>query len=259
MQRRLGQPGHRAAAARDLRALLPALLALPEPADLQGGLAAGSSQVTKFKDRMVELNQQIALGARARQGRPVRQVAVQRARLVDQPQPLLGHPIPVWKSRRPGVPADRRLRVDRRAGARLRGAGRPICTGPYIDELTRPNPDDPTGRSTMRRVEDVLDVLVRLRVDAVRPGALPVREPRLVRAPLPGRLHRRVHRADPRLVLHAAHPGDGPVRPAGVRELHEPRHRAGQRRPEDEQVAAATTRTSPRSSTATAPTRCAGS
>ncbi|MCU1541721.1 MAG: Isoleucyl-tRNA synthetase, partial [Arthrobacter sp.] len=29
---------------------------------------------------------------------------------------------------------------------------------PYIDELTRPNPDDPTGRSMMRRVADVLDV-----------------------------------------------------------------------------------------------------
>jgi isoleucyl-tRNA synthetase len=29
---------------------------------------------------------------------------------------------------------------------------------PFIDRLTRPNPDDPTGRSTMRRVEDVLDV-----------------------------------------------------------------------------------------------------
>ena len=32
---RLGQPGHGAAAARDLRPLLPALLALPQPADLQ--------------------------------------------------------------------------------------------------------------------------------------------------------------------------------------------------------------------------------
>ncbi|MEX0913901.1 MAG: class I tRNA ligase family protein, partial [Demequina sp.] len=29
---------------------------------------------------------------------------------------------------------------------------------PYIDELTRPNPDDPTGKSTMRRIPDVLDV-----------------------------------------------------------------------------------------------------
>ena len=52
---------------------------------------------------------------------------------------------------------------------------------PYIDELTRPNPDDPTGavddaphRGRARR-------LVRLRLDAVRAGALPVREPGLVR------------------------------------------------------------------------------
>ena len=48
---------------------------------------------------------------------------------------------------------------------------------PYIDELTRPNPDDPTGQvddaAHPRRVRR----LVRLRVDAVRPGALPVREP----------------------------------------------------------------------------------
>ncbi|MFZ3292871.1 class I tRNA ligase family protein, partial [Mycobacterium sp.] len=29
---------------------------------------------------------------------------------------------------------------------------------PYIDELTRPNPDDATGRSTMRRIPDVFDV-----------------------------------------------------------------------------------------------------
>ena len=28
---------------------------------------------------------------------------------------------------------------------------------PFIDELTRPNPDDPTGKSTMRRVPEVLD------------------------------------------------------------------------------------------------------
>jgi isoleucyl-tRNA synthetase len=29
---------------------------------------------------------------------------------------------------------------------------------PYIDELTRPNPDDPTGKSTMRRITDIFDV-----------------------------------------------------------------------------------------------------
>ncbi len=27
----------------------------------------------------------------------------------------------------------------------------------YIDELVRPNPDDPTGKSMMRRIPDVFD------------------------------------------------------------------------------------------------------
>jgi isoleucyl-tRNA synthetase len=36
--------------------------------------------------------------------------------------------------------------------------GEPDLHRPFIDELTRPNPDDPTGQSTMRRVPDVLDV-----------------------------------------------------------------------------------------------------
>ena len=37
-------------------------------------------------------------------------------------------------------------------------AGEPDLHRPFIDELTRPNPDDPTGRSTMRRISDILDV-----------------------------------------------------------------------------------------------------
>ena len=36
--------------------------------------------------------------------------------------------------------------------------GEPDLHRPFVDHLTRPNPDDPTGNSTMRRVEDVLDV-----------------------------------------------------------------------------------------------------
>ncbi|MDO5052884.1 MAG: isoleucine--tRNA ligase [Pseudoclavibacter sp.] len=68
-----------------------------------------------------------------------------------------GSPIPVWKSDDPAYP-----RVDvygsldeleRDFGVRPTDLHRPA-----IDELTRPNPDDPTGRSTMRRIEDVLDV-----------------------------------------------------------------------------------------------------
>ena len=97
------------------------------------------------------------LGPRARQGRPVRQVAGEHARLVDLPQPVLGQPDPGLEVRRPGTPAGRRLRVARGARARLRRTTRTTCTGRYIDDLTRPNPDDPTGKSTMRRVTDVFD------------------------------------------------------------------------------------------------------
>ncbi len=37
-------------------------------------------------------------------------------------------------------------------------AGQPDLHRPWINRLTRPNPDDPTGKSTMRRIPDVLDV-----------------------------------------------------------------------------------------------------
>ncbi|MFG6445508.1 isoleucine--tRNA ligase [Microbacterium sp. P07] len=74
-----------------------------------------------------------------------------------------GSPIPVWKSDDPEHP---RLDVygslaDMEAdfGRLPRNTeGEVDLHRPFIDELTRPNPDDPTGRSTMRRVEDVLDV-----------------------------------------------------------------------------------------------------
>lgn len=74
-----------------------------------------------------------------------------------------GSPIPVWKSDDPAYPrvdvygslAD----LERDFGTLPRDAeGQVDLHRPYIDELTRPNPDDPTGRSTMRRIEDVFDV-----------------------------------------------------------------------------------------------------
>ncbi|QDE35159.1 isoleucine--tRNA ligase [Microbacterium foliorum] len=74
-----------------------------------------------------------------------------------------GSPIPIWKSDDPEYP-----RVD--AYGSLEEMERDFGTlprnpegeidlhRPYIDDLTRPNPDDPTGQSTMRRIEDVFDV-----------------------------------------------------------------------------------------------------
>ena len=101
-----------------------------------------------------------------------------------------GSPIPVWKSDDPAVPAHRRLRLARRA----RGA-----TSALADQRRRPGrPAPPVHRRAHpaqprrpdRRVDDAphrgrARRLVRLGLDALRAGALPVREPGVVRQPQP--------------------------------------------------------------------------
>ncbi|MFZ9630345.1 MAG: class I tRNA ligase family protein, partial [Ilumatobacteraceae bacterium] len=67
-----------------------------------------------------------------------------------------GSPIPVWKSDDPAYP---RLDVYGSIAELERDFGVTITDlhRPFIDELVRPNPDDPTGSSMMRRVPEVLD------------------------------------------------------------------------------------------------------
>ena len=214
-------------------------------------------QVTAFRDRMVELNQQIRwVPEHVRDGSFGKWLENARDWSISRNR-YWGSPMPVWKSDDPAYPPRRRLRQPGRPRARLRrGRHRP------------PPPDGRRPRAAQpRRPDRSLDdasrprdarLLVRVGLDAVRPGALPVREHRVVRAPLPGRLHRRVHRPDPRLVLHAARAGHRAVRPARRSRTAWPTASCSATTARRCRRACATTPTRTRCSTPTAPTRCAG-
>jgi len=120
-------------------------------------------RVTDIKDRMGELNQQINwVPENVKDGQFGKWLANARDWSISRNR-YWGSPIPVWKSDDPAYP-----RVDvygsleeleRDFGTLPRNPdGEVDLHRPYIDELTRPNPDDPTGRATMRRIPDVLDV-----------------------------------------------------------------------------------------------------
>ncbi len=113
-------------------------------------------EVTAIKDRMVELNRQITwVPEHLKEGSFGKWIANARDWSISRNR-FWGSPIPVWKSDDPAYP---RLDVYGSIADLQRDFGTDITDlhRPAVDDLVRPNPDDPTGKSMMRRVPEVLD------------------------------------------------------------------------------------------------------
>ena len=113
-------------------------------------------RMSDFQEKMVEINNQINwIPSHLKEGRMGKWLAGAKDWSISRNR-FWGAPIPVWKSDDDNYPNIEVLgsieEIEKKCGKKIKDLHRP-----YIDEVVYPNEKDPTGKSMMRRVEDVFD------------------------------------------------------------------------------------------------------